>query len=187
MNPRRTTLSTIAWLALSACGSGGAGGGGTAPSGTSVCFYNPLGFEILQTPAQIASLNAAIAANGQAVIGLVLGGSSIRMTITTPAPGTLAANETMIFNNIDTTVTRDKGIQARNVCSGLEVAHIKRVSIRGTISFKLTKAIGSSGFDTVELHRPDFLGIWAEIGEFSPDTFWALAAGRNVTFLWLTD
>ncbi len=175
---------SLPWLLLAACGGGGAGG---PPNGTSTCFYSPTGQVLTLSAAEIAKVNASLLADNEAVVGLVMAGSGVRMTIEFAAPGTLAANEALISNDTEPGVQRDKGVQPKNVCTGIRASIYKVANAPGAVSLKIAKGFGSSGYDTVEFHRPDLFGIWSEIGEFSPDTFWALVAGRNVTFTWITD
>ena len=190
MDPRRTLLAfpallaALPLLALAACGSGGGGG---PPSGTSTCFYNTQGQVLSLTAAEIANVNAALALDGEAVVGIVIGASTLRMTIELTGPVPIAANEALVTQDLDTGVFFDKGIHAKNVCTGFESMLTKRFDVFGPVSMKIAKAVGSAGFDTLEFHKPGFLGLFTQIGEFLPSTFWALAQGRSVTFLWLTD
>lgn len=186
MNRCRAVFLSLPLVVLPACGGGG-GSGGPPPNGTATCFYNPQGQVLSLSAAEIASTNAAVLAQGQALVGLQIGASIVRMTIALPVPGSLTPNEAVIACDTDTDVVLNKAIHAKNVCSGVEAVVFKQANARGAVTLKITKGFGSSGYHTVEFHKPAFAGVWVQIGEFDPSTFWAVAAGRNVTFLWLTE
>lgn len=184
MNRCRAVLSALPLLALAACGGGG--GTGPPPSGTSTCFYNVQGQLLSLSAAELASVNATLSAQNVATVGLQIGASSLLMLIEVPARA-LAPNEAVIACDTAVTVVLNKAIHAKNVCSGVEAVVYKQASAPGAITLKITKGFGSSGYHTVEFHKPGFAGVWVQIGEFDPGTFWSLAAGRNVTFTWLTE
>lgn len=213
MTPRQRLLAVVALSTLAACGggggsgSGGSGGGsGGSGGGNAVNFIVTTGTLLSWSdgdcsgidsvngdfyslsPATIASLNAQIASTGQAKVGIITFGNSIEMKITRPPPGMdVAPNRTVITIDNLLQVTRQKAVRPRNFQSNVVANLTKNSTIPGAVSMTIDKQSCSFGFLNVGLHGIDWVGFWHELGEFDPNTFWSLAGGNLVTFLWIGD
>lgn len=86
-------------------------------------------------------------------------------------------------------VTWDKAIRPRNDCSRVRGLIYKTAAATGpaTMTIENAGADRYSGFDTLEIHKPGFLGIWGEVAEIDRDQMWALGSGNRVTFTWLSE
>jgi hypothetical protein len=162
---------------------------GSPPAGAAfICAYAPEGDVIVFSPMQTAIVQAALKATGSAKVAFLMGGRDlVRMDITPDR--SLRPNETIVQLDNFADITWDKALHPVNHCSGQEAVIFKRATTPGPVGMRITRAVDNrpGTFDTVEFHKPGFLGVWYQAGELDPGSFWALAGGNRVTFIWIHD
>ena len=109
--------------------------------------------------------------------------------MTTAPSVSLAPNQSLVTFTVTTGSGKD--LSFWNGCVPGEVAKLHESGASGAPVTLLIQRPASNdrlhGVDTVVFRKPGFLGIWSDVAHLDPDTFWALAGGRTVTFSWVRD
>ncbi len=78
-----------------------------------------------------------------------------------------------------------KEIYAWNFCLG-KIASVHQNQRNPTPSYMMLQK-GCGGTDTIVFTKPQFWGVWADVGGFDYHLFWPLFGGKRLTFTWLLD
>jgi len=149
---------------------------GTTQSLSSV---NPL-------PAPPPGTNVVIIAVALSVInvtGPTFSGDTLRLTVEPGAQFGIGSGQMQV--GLASAVSWAKEIYAWNLCRG-RLATLHQPGPSTTPTF-MTLTRDCDGADTIVFRKPQFGGVWADVGNFDFTLFWTVFNGRRLTFTWLTD
>jgi hypothetical protein len=117
------------------------------------------------------------------IAGPTFSGDTLRLTVEPGTPFGIGSGQMHV--GLASAVNWAKEIYAWNLCRGrLATLHQPGPSTTPTF-MTLTRAC--DGADTIVFRKPQFGGVWADVGNFDFTLFWTVFGGRRLTFTWLTD
>jgi hypothetical protein len=117
--------------------------------------------------------------------GTVFSGDSLILGVEDGAAYGLSPDDMHVGLATHRTVTWAKEIYAWQPCRGRLAAVTVPANSRSATYMFLKR--GCNGPDTIVFTKPQWWGIWADVGHYRISRFWKQFGGKRLTFTWMTE
>lgn len=119
------------------------------------------------------------------ISGHIFSGDTLVLDIEDGAQYGLGSDDMQVGLSVWGTISWPKEIYAWHPCRG-RIAAVTKTPGSFNPTYLLLKH-SCDGADTIVFTKPQFLGIWADVGHYRISRFWRQFGGKRLTFTWITE